>query len=110
MGFDPSLTRVVMAAPLPTGARGCAESSGATTAMRDSWFPTDSADLRTRALQGGVALAVQRVVGILVTGIGGIILARLLMPELFGIYGIMSFAVGLGVTLASWDWARPAEA
>lgn len=78
--------------------------------MLNSWFPTASADLRTRALQGGVALTVQRVLGILVTGIGGIILARLLMPELFGIYGSMSFAVGLGVTLASWDWARPAEA
>ncbi|MGH7259718.1 MAG: hypothetical protein ACREI9_03420 [Nitrospiraceae bacterium] len=78
--------------------------------MLDSWFPTDSADLRTRVLHSGVALAVQRVLGILVTGIGGIILARLLMPELFGIYGIMSVAVGLGVALASWDWAQPAEA
>lgn len=67
--------------------------------MLDSWFLTDNVDLRTRVLQGGVALAVQRILGIMVTGIGGIVLARLLMPELFGIYGVMSFAAGLGVAL-----------
>lgn len=67
--------------------------------MLDSWSSTDTANLRTRVLQGGVALTVQRILGILVTGIGGIALARLLMPELFGIYGVMSFAVGLGAAL-----------
>jgi len=43
-------------------------------------------------------LGAQRAVGLLVTVAGGIVLARLLMPEVFGVYAIILFAVGLGIT------------
>ena len=54
--------------------------------------------LRTRTLRSFMLVGVQRVASLLVTAGGGIILARLLMPDVFGLYAIISFAVGIGVT------------
>jgi len=54
--------------------------------------------LRARTLRGFMVVGIQRAVSLAVTAAGSIILARLLMPELFGLYAIISFAVGLGVT------------
>ena len=59
--------------------------------------PSVMAGLRARTLRGFMLLAVQRVVGLLITVVGGILLARLLMPEVFGVYAIIGFAVGIGV-------------
>jgi len=60
--------------------------------------PSVMAGLRARTLRGFMLLAAQRVVGLLISVVGGIMLARLLMPEVFGVYAIIGFAVGLGVT------------
>lgn len=54
--------------------------------------------LRARTLRGFMLVGAQRIVSLLVTAAGGIALARLLMPDLFGLYAIISFAVGLGVS------------
>lgn len=54
--------------------------------------------LRARTLRGFMVIGIQRVASLLVTAGGGIVLARLLMPEVFGLYAIISFAVGLGIT------------
>jgi teichuronic acid exporter len=55
--------------------------------------------LRSQVVRGGLLLTSQRVLSAVIAGIGGIVLARVLMPELFGVYGIISFVVGLGVVL-----------
>lgn len=55
--------------------------------------------IRARTLRGFLVVALQRGASLLVTGAGGILLARLLSPEVFGLYAIVSFAVGLGVSL-----------
>lgn len=54
--------------------------------------------LRTRTLRSFMLIGAQRGVSLLVTAGGGIILARLLMPEIFGLFAIISFVVGVGVT------------
>ncbi|MBI4636042.1 MAG: oligosaccharide flippase family protein [Candidatus Rokubacteria bacterium] len=56
--------------------------------------------LRARTLRSFLLLGAQRVLGLAVTAIGGIVLARLLAPEAFGVYAIISFAVGLGVAFS----------
>jgi PST family polysaccharide transporter len=56
--------------------------------------------LRGRTLRSFLLLAGQRVVSVLVIAAGGIILARLLTPREFGLYAILLFAIGLGVTLS----------
>jgi teichuronic acid exporter len=53
--------------------------------------------LRGRTLRGFMLIASQRVLGLLITAGGGIVLARLLSPGIFGYYAVISFAVGLGV-------------
>src|SRR5574337_638337 len=57
-----------------------------------------SPGLRALTLRGFMAIGIQRVASLLVTAGGGVILARLLVPEVFGLYAVISFAVGLGVT------------
>ena len=59
--------------------------------------PSVVTGLRERTLRGFMLLAVQRVVGLLISVVGGVFLARLLMPEVFGVYAIIGFAVGIGV-------------
>src|SRR6266571_3072616 len=56
--------------------------------------------LRARTLRGAFLLAGQRVAALLVTGLSGIVLARLLRPDDFGVWAVLSFAVGLGVTFS----------
>lgn len=58
---------------------------------------TETLALRTRALRAFLLLAGQRVATLVVTAAGGILLARLLTPEEFGLYAIIAFAVGIGV-------------
>lgn len=55
--------------------------------------------LRRQVVRGGLLLTSQRVLSTVIAGLGGIVLARLLIPELFGIYGIISFVVGVGVVI-----------
>ncbi len=62
--------------------------------------PTVSSGLRDRTIRGFLLFGVQRVVSLLVTAGGGILLARLLTPNEFGLYAILLFAVGLGVTFS----------
>lgn len=62
--------------------------------------PSGASALRGRTLQGFLLLGVQRVVGLAVTAAGGILLARLLTPEIFGLYAILAFAIGVGVALS----------
>jgi O-antigen/teichoic acid export membrane protein len=62
--------------------------------------PSGTSGLRGRTLRGFLLLGVQRVVGLAVTAAGGIVLARLLTPEIFGLYAILAFAVGVGVALS----------
>jgi PST family polysaccharide transporter len=45
-----------------------------------------------------MVIGIQRFASLLVTAGGGILVARLLMPEAFGLYAVISFAVGLGIT------------
>ncbi|MGH7356238.1 MAG: oligosaccharide flippase family protein, partial [Candidatus Rokuibacteriota bacterium] len=56
--------------------------------------------LRTRTVRGAVLLAGQRVASLAITGLGGIALARLLGPDDFGVWAVLAFAVGLGVTFS----------
>lgn len=58
----------------------------------------DGRGLRARTVQAFMLLGAQRAASLLVTVAGGIVLARLLMPEVFGVYAIILFAVGLGIT------------
>ena len=59
--------------------------------------PSGSLGLRGRTLRSFLLLGAQRVVGLLVTMVGGIVLARLLVPDVFGVYAVIGFVVGLGV-------------
>jgi len=60
-----------------------------------TYFP----GIRARTLRGFLIVAIQRGIGLLVTAAGGILLARLLTPQVFGLYAIISFAVGFGVSV-----------
>jgi len=59
-----------------------------------------SGGLREQALGGVLLLGSQRVIGIVVTTLGGIVLARMLAPSVFGMYVVMMFAIGLGIAVA----------
>ncbi len=58
-----------------------------------------SENLRRRTLHGGALLGIQRIVAIFISALGGIALARLLLPELFGLYTVAWFVVNLAVAL-----------
>lgn len=62
--------------------------------------PSGAPGFRGRTLRGFLLFGAQRVVSLLVTVAGGIALARLLTPEEFGLYAILAFAIGLGVTFS----------
>ena len=53
--------------------------------------------LRGRTLRSFLLLGAQKVIAIVVTAGGAIALARLLTPEVFGLYAILSFVITLGV-------------
>src|SRR5206468_12268765 len=59
--------------------------------------PSSSRGLRGRTLRSFLLLGAQKVVSVAVTAAGGIALARLLTPEVFGLYAILSFVITLGV-------------
>lgn len=56
-----------------------------------------SAGIRALALRGFTTIGAQRFIGLAVTAVGGIVLARQLAPKDFGAYAVIAFAVGLGV-------------
>jgi O-antigen/teichoic acid export membrane protein len=58
---------------------------------------SSSPGLRGRTLRSFLLLGAQKVVGVVVTAAGGIALARLLTPEVFGLYAILIFVITLGV-------------
>ncbi|MGH7306489.1 MAG: oligosaccharide flippase family protein [Candidatus Rokuibacteriota bacterium] len=58
---------------------------------------SSSPGLRGRTLRSFLLLGAQKVVSVVVTAAGGIALARLLTPEVFGLYAILVFIVTLGV-------------
>lgn len=49
--------------------------------------------LKKRTLSSAFSLTLGRAIGQIVTSIGGIILARILVPEMFGIFAVVNFAV-----------------
>ena len=59
--------------------------------------PSSSPGLRGRTLRSFLLLGAQRVVGVVVTAGGSIALARLLTPEIFGLYAILVFVITAGV-------------
>jgi len=59
--------------------------------------PSSSRGLRGRTLRSFLLLGAQKVVSVAVTAAGGIALARLLTPEVFGLYAILVFVITLGV-------------
>ena len=59
-----------------------------------------SPGLRGRTLRSFLLLGAQRVVGVAVTAAGSIALARLLSPEVFGLYAILVFVISLGVRVS----------
>ena len=59
--------------------------------------PSSSPGLRGRTLRSFLLLGAQRVVGVVVTAGGSIALARLLTPEVFGLYAILVFVITAGV-------------
>ena len=59
--------------------------------------PSSSPGLRGRTLRNFLLLGAQRVVGVVVTAGGSIALARLLTPEVFGLYAILVFVITAGV-------------
>jgi O-antigen/teichoic acid export membrane protein len=56
-----------------------------------------SPGLRGRTLRSFLLLGAQRVIGVAVTAAGSIALARLLTPEIFGLYAVLAFVIALGV-------------
>jgi PST family polysaccharide transporter len=56
-----------------------------------------STGLKGRTLRSFLLLGAQQVVSVVVTAAGGIALARLLTPEVFGLYAILIFVITLGV-------------
>src|SRR5207237_2919786 len=65
---------------------------------RSSMTPRSSSPgLRGRTLLSFLLLGAQKVVSVVVTAAGGIALARLLTPEVFGLYAILIFVITLGV-------------
>src|SRR3989442_1942344 len=58
---------------------------------------SSSPGLRGRTLRSFLLLGAQRVVGVVVTAGGSIALARLLTPEVFGLYAILVFVITAGV-------------
>ncbi len=58
---------------------------------------SSSPGLRGRTLRSFLLLGAQKVVSVVVTAAGGIALARLLTPEVFGLYAILVFVITLGV-------------
>ena len=58
---------------------------------------SSSPGLRGRTLRSFLLLGAQKVVSVVVTAAGGIALARLLTPEVFGLYAILIFVITLGV-------------
>ena len=58
---------------------------------------SSSPGLRGRTLRSFLLLGAQKVVSVVVTAAGGIVLARLLTPEVFGLYAILLFVITLGV-------------
>lgn len=59
--------------------------------------PASAPGLRGRTLRSFLLLGAQKVIAIVVTAGGAIALARLLTPEVFGLYAILSFVITLGV-------------
>jgi O-antigen/teichoic acid export membrane protein len=59
--------------------------------------PSSSPGLRGRTLRSFLLLGAQRVVGVVVTAAGSIALARLLTPEVFGLYAILVFVITAGI-------------
>jgi len=58
---------------------------------------SSSPGLRGRTLRSFLLLGAQKAVSVVVTAAGGIALARLLTPEVFGLYAILIFVITLGV-------------
>jgi O-antigen/teichoic acid export membrane protein len=56
-----------------------------------------SPGLRGRTLRSFLLLGAQRVIGVAMTAAGSIALARLLTPEVFGLYAVLAFVIALGV-------------
>ena len=59
--------------------------------------PAGAPGLRGRTLRSFLLLGAQKAIAIVVTAGGAIALARLLTPEVFGLYAILSFVITLGV-------------
>jgi len=59
--------------------------------------PSSAPGLRGRTLRSFLLLGAQRVVGVVVSAGGSIALARLLTPEVFGLYAILVFVITAGV-------------
>ncbi len=56
--------------------------------------------LTTQVLQGGLLLGGQRVLSVMISGLGSILLARLLTPEIFGAFAILWFLVALAINVS----------
>src|SRR4030095_7232495 len=85
----------------PAGARSTAAvgtgvdgEAAALTAAVGGWV------LRPRTLRAFMLAGAQRALSLVVTAAGGIAVARLLLPDVFGSYAIISFAVTLGVVFS----------
>jgi PST family polysaccharide transporter len=53
--------------------------------------------LRSRVMHGALLLGCQRALNIAVAALGGIVLARLFLPELFGTFAFILFVASLGI-------------
>ena len=53
--------------------------------------------LRSRVIHGALLLGCQRALNIAVAALGGIVLARLFLPELFGTFAFLLFVASLGI-------------
>lgn len=56
--------------------------------------------LTTQVLQGGLLLGGQRVLSVVISGLGSVVLARLLTPEIFGTFAILWFLVALAINIS----------
>lgn len=61
--------------------------------------PTEAADIKTSAVSGVKVLAVRTLVSVLLRVVSSLVLARLLFPKDYGVFGVVSYITGLGMYL-----------
>ncbi len=89
------------AQPARASPDGSPDSSVLVPRVHPSVHPNGHAPrLTAQVLRGGLLLGGQRLLSIVISGLGSVVLARLLSPEIFGAYAILWFLVALAINVS----------